>query len=338
MKNGKKRRPKKLVVIGGTSNPELFSRIAIEIAKHRGYEDFSLCDVKISNFADGEWEIKINPDSENNLRGKDVYILQTTYPHGMIEQLLLLIDACIRASAQSVKLVIPYFGYSRADRKVEARTPISASCIARIFEEQGVNRIMAIDLHAGQIQGFVRIPFDNLFARYTFIRFLKKNLGNVLNDCLLISPDAGGIPRVKSYAKRLNLPFSSFEKSRGKANEIESMKIGELYGKKTAIIIDDLIDTGGTICKAVNMLADNGMQTIYAMMPHALLSKDPETEIEAVEKIEASAITKLFVGNTIPLRENARQCAKIETVCLAELLAKAILRDFRGRSVNYLFT
>ncbi len=307
-----------LLIISGNSNIPL----AMEIAD---YLDQDLADVSIKKFSDGEISVKIN----ENVRGKDVFIIQPTSSpaNDHIMELLLVTDAVRRASAKRITTVIPYFGYGRQDRKSEPRVPISARLIADIIEVSGSNRVLTVDLHADQIQGFFQIPVDNLYAAPVFIEKLKhENFENPV----VVSPDTGGVERARFLAKHLNAGLAIIDKRRPKANVAEIMNvIGDVQDKE-CILFDDMIDTAGTITKAAFALKEKGAKTVFACATHPVLSGD------AIEKIKNSVIDTIYFTNTILLTED-KKIDKIKLLTIANLIGEAIRRIHNEESVSSLF-
>lgn len=309
-----------LVLFAGNSNLDL----AREVVKCIGIR---LGEAEVRTFSDGESQVEIS----ENVRGKDVYVLQSTSAptnHHMME-LLLMIDAFKRSSAQRITAVMPYYGYARQDRKVAPRVPISAKLVADLLTVSGAGRLITIDLHAGQIQGFFNIPVDNLFATPVLLEHMKTSFSS--NNMVVISPDAGGVERARAFAKRLNAQLAIIDKRREAANKAKAMNvIGDVDGK-VAIILDDLVDTAGTLVQAAGALKDHGAIEVHACCTHAVLSGP------AIERLESSDISSLVVTNTVPLKENAQQCGKIKVLSVARLIAEAIHRSHTGRSVSSLF-
>ncbi|MBI2895601.1 MAG: ribose-phosphate pyrophosphokinase [Deltaproteobacteria bacterium] len=282
---------------------------------------------RIARFADSEIWIEIG----ENVRGVDTYIVQPTCApvNDNIMELLVMADALKRASAASITAVLPYYGYARQDRKVAPRTPITAKLCADLLSAAGIDRIVSMDLHAGQIQGFFNIPFDHLFALPVFLDYLRTRFPG--NDTVVVSPDAGGVERARAYAKRLEGSIAIVDKRRERANVSEVMHIvGEVEGK-SCIVLDDMIDTAGTLCNAADALQKAGAKHIYACATHPVLSG------EAVKRITASPIEEVVVTNTIGLRDEARQCKKIKVLSVARVLAEAIKRIHNSDSVSSLF-
>ncbi|MDA8138792.1 MAG: ribose-phosphate pyrophosphokinase [Desulfobacteraceae bacterium] len=306
-------------VFSGNSNLALAKRIC-------EYLKMPLGGAKVSTFSDGEIQIEI----DDNVRTKDVFIIQSTcspVSHHLVE-LLLMIDAMKRSSASRITAVIPYYGYARQDKKVAPRVPISAKLVADLLTTAGANRIITMDLHAGQIQGFFNIPVDNLFAAPVLLRYIRSNF---INDIVVVSPDAGGVERARAFAKRLRAALAIVDKRRTAPNEAKAMAvIGDVKGK-TAIILDDMVDTAGTLTEAAGVLLEKGAVEVHACCAHAVLSGP------AIERIQASGIKTLVVTDTIPISPIAAACEKIKVLSIAELIGEAIIRSYRGDSVTSLF-
>ncbi len=293
--------------------------LAEKIAKNLG---IPLGKLEIKNFSDGEIWVKFL----DNIRGSDVYIIQPTNPPAEnIMELLIAIDAARRASANKVNLVIPYFGYARQDRKDQPRVAITAKLIANILAKSGTDRIITMDLHAAQIQGFFDIPFDHIYSSAIMVdHFRKKKIPNLV----VVSPDVGGINMARAYAKRLNAEICLIDKRRPKPNEVEVMNvIGDVKGKNV-LIVDDIIDTAGTFTSAIRALKENGAKDIYGACTHAILSGS------AYERIESSSLKKLAVTDSIPLKQKSN---KIEVITITKIFAKAIQRTFENKSISTLF-
>lgn len=282
----------------------------------------SLGEVKYQQFSDGE----MSPFIAESVRGHEVFLIQSTFPPAdNFMELLLMIDAANRASAESVNVIIPYFGYARQDRKDKPRVSIAAKMIANLLSAAGATRIMTCDLHADQIQGFFDIPVDHLDGAYIFIPYLK-SLG--LNDIMFASPDVGGIKRARYFAKYFNADLAVCDKYRKEANKIESMRlIGEVDGKDV-ILVDDLVDTAGTICKAAGLLKENGAKSVRAVCTHPVLSG------KAYENITNSVLEEIVVTDTIPLKEAN---SKIKVLTVSDLFAKAIRKIHDRESISSLF-
>ena len=278
--------------------------------------------VNYQQFSDGE----MSPFLSESVRGHDVFIIQSTFaPSDNLMELLLMVDAAKRASAHNVNVVIPYFGYARQDRKDKPRVAIAAKMIANLLSAAGATRIMACDLHADQIQGFFDIPVDHLDGSFIFVPYLK-SLG--LKDIMFATPDVGGIKRARNFAKFFNADLAVCDKHRKEANKIESMRlIGEVDGKDV-ILVDDLVDTAGTICKAAGLLKENGAKSVRAVCTHPVLSG------KAYENIESSALEELVVSDTIPLTKESK---KIKVLTVSDLFAKAIRKIHDNESISSLF-
>ncbi|HRK01935.1 MAG TPA: ribose-phosphate pyrophosphokinase [Oligoflexia bacterium] len=313
----------RLCLFAGSSNRGLATKVAETLGTH-------VSDATIRRFADGEVFVEI----EENVRGKDVYILQSTCPpvNDHIMELLIMIDALKRASTNSITAVIPYYGYSRQDRKVAPRTPISAKLVADLLTAAGCSRVVGMDLHAGQIQGFFNIPFDNLYARPVILDHLK-SLFSKTDDLVFVAPDAGGVERARAFAKRINdAGVAMIDKRRTGPNVAKAMHlIGSVEGK-IAIILDDMIDTAGTLVEAAETVKKNGATKIYACATHAVLS-DPATD-----RIKNSCLQQVIITDTIPLSPAAQQVDKIHVLSSAGILAEAIRRIHSYESVSSLFT
>ncbi len=278
--------------------------------------------VNYQQFSDGE----MSPHIAESVRGHDVFIIQSTFaPSDNLMELLLMVDAAKRASAHNVNVVIPYFGYARQDRKDRPRVSIAAKMIANLLSAAGADRIMACDLHADQIQGFFDIPVDHLDGAFIFVPYLK-SLGT--NDIMFATPDVGGIKRARNFAKFFNADLAVCDKYRKEANKIESMRlIGEVDGKDV-ILVDDLVDTAGTICKAAALLKENGAKSVRAVCTHPVLSG------KAYENIESSVLEQLVVTDTIPLK---KESSKIKVLTVSDLFAKAIRKIHDNESISSLF-
>ncbi|MBP6429202.1 MAG: ribose-phosphate pyrophosphokinase [Bacteroidales bacterium] len=287
--------------------------LATEIANLYGKP---LGNSQVLQYADGEFQ----PSFEENIRGRDVFIIQSTFsPSDNLMELLMYVDAAKRASAKRIIAVIPYFGFARQDRKDKPRVPITAKLIADLLTSVGVTRVITIDLHADQIQGFFNVPVDHLYASSIFIPYLRGLACESFNldDVLFASPDVGGTKRASEYAKKLNCGFVMCYKQRNKPNEIGTMQlIGDVKGKHV-ILVDDIVDTGNTLCKAAQVIMEKGAKSVRAMITHAVLSGT------AVEKIENSSMEELIVTDTIPLKQIS---AKIRSLSVAPIFAEAIRR------------
>ncbi|AKT42804.1 ribose-phosphate pyrophosphokinase [Chondromyces crocatus] len=311
---------KRVAIFSGNANPALAQEICQVL-------DYPLGRSKVSRFSDGETFCVI----EENVRGVDCYVVQPTCSpvNDNVMELLIMVDALRRASAGSITAVIPYYGYARQDRKVAPRTPITSKLVADLIVAAGVNRIVALDLHAGQIQGFFNIPFDHLFAMPALLdQHLREQYSR---DVVIVSPDAGGVERARAYSKRLGGTLAIIDKRREKANVSEVMNIiGDVAGKR-CLILDDLIDTAGTLVNAANALMNAGAVEVAACATHAVLSGP------AIERISESPLTEVVVSNSIPLQEEAKAAGKFRVVSVARLLAEAIRRIHHSDSVSSLF-
>ena len=307
-------------VLSGTSNIKLSKGIA-KILK------LKLVDSNIRRFADNEIYIEIN----ENIRGNSIFVIQSTSnpANDNLMELLLCIDALRRSSAKSITAVIPYFGYARQDRKVAPRTSISAKLVSNLITNAGANRILTVDLHAGQIQGFFDIPVDNLFATPIFARHIKKNMNT--NSIVCVSPDVGGVERARDLGRRLNVGLAIIDKRRPAPGKSQVMNvIGNVNGK-TCIIIDDIIDSGGTIVNAAEALINRGAKEVHVYITHGVLSG------EAVDKIKKSRIKKLIITDTIDNSDKIKKAKNIEVLSISNLLAEAIKRISNSTSVSDLF-
>lgn len=311
-------RDPKLKVFTCNSNPTL----AQEICEHIGVP---LGKANVNHFSDGEISVHIN----ESVRGADVFVIQSTCNpvNDNIMELLVMVDALKRASAKSINVVIPYYGYARQDRKARARDPITAKLVANLIVVAGVNRVITMDLHATQIQGFFDIPVDHLLGIPILADYF---LAKKLTDIVVVSPDHGGVTRARKLAERLKAPIAIIDKRRPKPNVAEIMNIvGHIEGK-TAILIDDIIDTAGTITLAANALADSGAKEVYACCTHPVLSGP------AIERIENSKIKELVITNTIPITEE-KMTNKIRVLSVSALMGEAIIRVHEELSVSKLF-
>jgi len=310
---------RKLRIFAGNSNPVLYQEICDELGIEKG-------DAVVRQFSDGETMIEI----KENVRGLNVFVLQSCCnpSNNNIMELLIIIDALRRASAATITAVIPYYGYARQDRKVAPRAPISAKLVADLLTVAGATRILCLDLHAGQIQGFFNIPVDNLYATPVLLPYIRER---VSNDLVIVSPDAGGVERARAFAKRLDVPMAIIDKRRDAPNVSESMNIiGSVAGAR-AVIVDDLVDTAGTLVQGAEALLKGGARDVYACCTHPVLSGP------ALERIAKSPLKQLIVTNSIPLSEEARKCGHIVVLSIAKLFAEAIKRTYFSESVSGLF-
>lgn len=309
-------------LLTGNANPAL----AEAISKHLGV---SLGRAKVGRFSDGEVQVEIS----DNVRGRDVFLLQPTSApaNDNLMELLILGDACKRASAGRVTAVVPYYGYARQDRKAAPRAPITAKMVADLFTAVGFNRVLTMDLHAGQIQGFFDMPVDNLYASPRLMSALRERLVGV-NDVVVVSPDAGGTERARAYAKHLGASLAIVDKRRSGPNVAEVMHmIGDVKGK-FAVLVDDMIDTAGTLTKAAQAIMDNGAKEVIAVATHAVLSGP------AASRIKESPLTEILISDTIPLSDAAKATGKIRVASVSVLLAEAIRSIHHSDSVSRLFT
>jgi ribose-phosphate pyrophosphokinase len=309
----------RLKLFGGNSNPELTAKICQHLQIPQGK-------AVVQTFSDGEIMVEIG----ENVRGRDVFVIQSTCApvnHNLME-LLVLMDALKRASAWRITAVLPYYGYARQDTKVLPRVPISAKLVADLITVAGGHRVICLDLHANQIQGFFDIPVDNLFAAPVLLEYIRQYFNNNL---VIVSPDAGGVERARAFAKRLHATLAIIDKRRDEDQKVKAMHIvGDVEGK-AAIILDDMVDTGGTLTEAAKALAENGASSINACCTHAVLSGN------AIGRIEESAIENLIVTDSIPLQPETKGSKKIRVLTVANLLGEAIKRTHVNDSVSSLF-
>ncbi|HET7786432.1 MAG TPA: ribose-phosphate pyrophosphokinase [Myxococcales bacterium] len=311
-----------LVVFSGNSNKPLVKEICEYLSVPVGK-----CDV--SRFSDGEIQIEIG----ENVRGRDVFLVQSTSTpvNDHLMELLIMIDAARRASAASITAVVPYFGYARQDRKVAPRTPITARLVADLITSAGADRFVSMDLHAGQIQGFFDMPSDHLYASPVLLEDMKKKYGSRSEEVVVVSPDAGGVERARAFAKRLGTTLAIVDKRRPRANVAEVMQIvGDVRGR-TALILDDMIDTAGTLTLGAKALAEAGARRVVAYAVHPVLSGP------AIDRIQGSNIDEVVVTNTVQLRENAIACRKITQLSVAKIFGEAIRRIHSADSLSSLF-
>lgn len=308
-----------LAIFSGNSNPVLAKKIC-------DYLNLPMGNAKVKTFSDGEIQIEI----DENVRSKDIFLIQSTCEpvNNNLVELLLMLDAFKRSSASRITAVIPYYGYARQDKKVAPRVPISAKLVADMLEVAGANRMITMDLHAGQIQGFFNIPVDNLFAAPVILEYIK---GHFDNQLVIVSPDAGGVERARAFAKRLHADLAIVDKRRDAPNQSRAMAvIGDVAGK-IAIILDDMVDTAGTLIEAASAIIKNGAKEVHACCAHAVLSGP------SMERITDSKLKSLMVTDTIPLSEKIKVCDKIKVLTISELMGEAIIRSYKGDSVTSLF-
>jgi ribose-phosphate pyrophosphokinase len=310
-----------LKVFSGSVNKELYQEIieCLNIPAGKIY---------VGRFADGEIEVKI----EENVRGADCFVVQPTCPpvNENLMELLIIIDALKRASAARITAVIPYFGYARQDRKTEPRVPITSKLVANLIVAAGANRVLTMDLHAGQIQGFFDIPVDQLYATPVFLEYFNKHTDfQDKQQVVVVSPDAGGVERARAFAKRFSVSLAIVDKRRPSPNQAEILHVIGDVKDKIVLVVDDIIDTGGTLLKVVDKLLEHGAKKVYAACTHAVLSSSAD------KKVEQSKLEKLVVSNTIPLGN--KKNSKIEILSVGKLLAEAIKRINLNTSVSELF-
>ena len=309
----------RIKIFAGSSNPDMAKEICECL-------NIPLGKAKVTLFSDSEISVEIH----ESVRGMQVFVIQSTCPpvNNNLMELLVMIDALKRASSEEITAVIPYYGYARQDRKVFPRAPISAKLVADLLEKAGAHRVISMELHAGQIQGFFNIPVDHLYSSPVMIDYLRKKFGR---DAVIVSPDAGGVERARAYAQRLEMGLAIIDKRRPGPNVAQVMNIiGDVEGKNT-VILDDMVDTAGTLVKAADALIQNGAKAVYAAATHAVLSGP------AVERITGSSIKELVVTNTIPLSEEAKKSGRVTVLSVSHLLGEAIKRVYQRGSVSELF-
>jgi ribose-phosphate pyrophosphokinase len=312
---------RRLVLVSGNSNPALSKSISEHL-------DVPLVSPQIIRFANGEIFCEI----EKNVRGADVFVIQSTCApvNDNLMELLIMIDALKRASANSITAVIPHYGYARQDRKVSPRTPISAKLVADMITIAGATRVITMDLHSGQIQGFFNIPFDNIYSSPVVLHYLQKEIFSP--NMMIVSPDAGGVERARFFAKKLNTDMALIDKRRTQPNVAKAMNVvGDVKGKDV-VILDDMIDTAGTLVEAAKALRKEGALKVYACATHGIFSNPAAERILACSELEQVVVT-----DTIPLSEECRKIEKIKVLSIAEILAKAVHRTFNHDSVSSLF-
>jgi ribose-phosphate pyrophosphokinase len=309
-----------LILFAGNSNRRLAEAIADVLSLPLGKAE-------IGRFSDGEVQVEIT----ENVRGRDVFVLQSlcTPTNDNVMELLLMLDAFKRASAMRITAVIPYYGYARQDRKVAPRVPISAKVLADIITTAGASRVLTLDLHAGQIQGFFNVPVDNVYATPVLLEHIRERVGG--GRCTVIAPDAGGVERARAFAKRLDANLAIIDKRRARAGVVAEMQIIGDVADRPAVIVDDMVDTAGTLCAAAEAVRNAGAPLVMACATHAVLSGS------AVERVEASVLAELVVTDTVPLQPKAAACAKIAVKSVAALMAEAIRRTNSEDSISSLF-
>ena len=309
-------------IFSGNSNLALARAVCTHLER-------PLSKATVGRFSDGEIQVEIG----ENVRGADTFVIQSTCcdANQNLMELLIMIDALKRASAGSIVAVMPYYGYARQDRKVAPRTPITAKLVADLIEAAGVTRVVSMDMHAGQIQGFFNIPFDHLYAAPVLLEDMRSRFAGTGDGLVIVSPDAGGVERARAYSKRLGTTIGMIDKRRTKPNEAEIMNVvGEVQGK-VAVILDDMIDTAGTRTQAANALVDKGASRVFAYATHAVLSGP------AVDRLTRCPIEEVVVTDTIPLTPQAQACSKIKQLSTARLFAEAVKRIHSADSLSSLF-
>ncbi|MGS4945115.1 ribose-phosphate pyrophosphokinase [Meridianimarinicoccus sp. RP-17] len=315
-------------LISGNANRPLANAIARRMSMHRGMS-VGLVDARIERFNDAEIFVEVF----ENVRGEDMFIIQPTSnpANDNLMELLIMADALRRSSAGRITAVIPYFGYARQDRRTKARTPISAKLVANMITHGGIERVLTMDLHAAQIQGFFDIPVDNLYASPVFALDIEHQFAGRLDDLMVVSPDVGGVARARELAQRIGCPLAIVDKRREKAGEVAEMTvIGDVTGK-TCLIVDDLVDTAGTLCKATDVLLDAGAEEVHSYITHGVMSGP------AVERVTNSRMKSLVITDTIEPPAAVRTAANIRIVPVAPIFAQAILNIWNGTSVSSLF-
>ncbi|KRS13028.1 phosphoribosylpyrophosphate synthetase [Roseovarius atlanticus] len=315
-------------LISGNANMPLAKAVARRMSMHRGV-NVGLVDARVERFNDGEIFVEVF----ENVRGEDMFIIQPTSnpANDNLMELLIMADALRRSSAKRITAVIPYFGYARQDRRTKARTPISAKLVANMIVEAGIERVLTMDLHAAQIQGFFDIPVDNLYASPVFALDVMTQFRDHLDDVMIVSPDVGGVARARELAKRINAPLSIVDKRREKAGEVAEMTVIGEVTDKICVIVDDMCDTAGTMCKAAQHLMDNGAREVHAYTTHGVMSGP------AVERITGSVLKSMVITDTIQPTEAVKNTPNIRIIPTAPVFAQAILNIWNGTSVSSLF-
>ncbi|HOW16106.1 MAG TPA: ribose-phosphate pyrophosphokinase [bacterium] len=307
-------------LLTGTSNPELAKKVS-------GYLGVPITPMEVKRFADGEVFIEI----KESIRGNDVYLIQSTCPpvNDNLVELMVILDTCKRASARSVNVIIPYFGYARQDRKVTPRTPITARLIADVLETAGATRVLSVDLHSGQIQGFFNMPFDNIYAAPVLLNKIQTEFQG--QKLTIVSPDAGGVDRARWFASKLGCGLAIVDKRRTAPNEAKLMHLIGDVKDTVALIIDDMIDTAGTLCNTAQAVKDNGAVKVIAAATHGVLSGP------AISRIHESVLSAVYITDSIPQNEQSKNLAKIKVLSISSLLGEAIRRIHLRESVSSLF-
>ena len=316
-----------LKLISGNANRPLAEAIARRMTVHRG-SAMPLTDARVERFNDKEIFVEVY----ENVRGEDMFMIQSTSnpANDNLMELLIMADALRRSSAQRISAVVPYFGYARQDRRTSARTPISAKLVANLMSEAGIDRVLTMDLHAGQIQGFFDIPVDNLYAAPVFALDIEHNFAD-LSRITVVSPDVGGVARARELAKRINAGLAIVDKRRSKPSEIEAMTVIGDVRDRVCIIVDDICDTAGTLCKAAQRLMDDGAKEVHAYISHGVLSGP------AVERVRSSVLKSLVITDSIAQPQPVKDTKNIRVVPIAPIFAQAILNISNGNSVSSLF-
>ena len=315
-------------LISGNANRPLAKAIARRMSMHRGVR-IEPVDARVERFNDGEIFVEVY----ENVRGEDMFILQPTSnpANDNLMELLIMADALRRSSAARITAVLPYFGYARQDRRTKARTPISAKLVANMIAEAGIERVLTMDLHAAQIQGFFDIPVDNLYASPLFALDIRAQFKGQMDELMVVSPDVGGVGRARELAKRINSPLAIVDKRRENPGEVAEMTVIGDVKDKTCIIIDDMVDTAGTLCKAAEVLLESGAKEVHAYITHGVMSGP------AVERVTNSVMKSLVLTDSIRPTEPVKLAANIRIVPTAPMFAQAILNIWHGTSVSSLF-
>ncbi|SMX36890.1 ribose-phosphate pyrophosphokinase [Octadecabacter ascidiaceicola] len=315
-------------LISGNANMPLAEAVAKRMSMHRGI-NVGLVDARVERFNDGEIFVEVY----ENVRGEDMFIIQPTSnpANDNLMELLVISDALRRSSADRITAVIPYFGYARQDRRSKARTPITAKLVANMLVEAGIERILTLDLHATQIQGFFDIPVDNLYASPVFALDAMHHFSGQMDEVMVVSPDVGGVARARDLAQRIGAPLSIVDKRRGKPGEVAEMTVIGDVKDRVCLIVDDIVDTAGTLCKAAEVLMEHGAKEVHSYITHGVLSGP------AIERIGSSVMKHLVITDTIEPTEAVKGCKQIRIVPTAPMFAQAILNTWNGTSVSSLF-
>ncbi len=315
-------------LISGNANPLLANGVARRMSMHRG-TSINLVDARVERFNDGEIFVEVF----ENVRGEDMFIIQPTSnpANDNLMELLIIADALRRSSAARITAVIPYFGYARQDRRSKARTPITAKLVSNMIVEAGIERVLTLDLHATQIQGFFDIPVDNLYASPIYALDALHHFGKKMDEVMVVSPDVGGVARARDLAQRIGAPLSIVDKRRGKPGEVAEMTVIGDVKDRVCIVVDDIVDTAGTLCKAAGVLMENGAKEVHSYITHGVLSGP------AVERIQNSVMKSLVITDTIQATDAVKAAMNIRIVPTAPMFAQAILNTANGTSVSSLF-